>query len=60
MSPTCVQNEIVDGGAQLFVFRLQVPLQQSALVVQALPAVWQPTPICAHFPLWQAIGPLQH
>ena len=44
MSPICVQNEICDGAAQVFVVGLQVPLQQSASAVQPLPAVWQPVP----------------
>jgi hypothetical protein len=60
MSPTCVQNEIVDGGAQVLLLISQVPPQQSALAVQAFPAVWQPVPICVHLLLWQAFGPLQH
>jgi hypothetical protein len=34
-------------------------LQQSPSAAQVLPAVWQPMPICAHLPLWQALGPLQ-
>jgi hypothetical protein len=36
-----------------------LPLQQSASMMQALPAVWQPLPSCAQVPLWQAVGPLQ-
>src|SRR5262245_60678167 len=60
MSPTCVQNETTDGGAQVIVFMSHAPLQQSPLLAQALPAVWQPVPSCAHMPLWQALGPLQH
>jgi hypothetical protein len=60
MSPTCVQNEIVDGGAQVLVLMSQLPPQQSALAVHALPAVWQPVPICVHLLLVQALGPLQH
>jgi hypothetical protein len=54
------QNEIVDGDAQVLLFMSQLPLQQSALPVHALPAVWQPTPSCAQVPFWQADGPLQH
>jgi hypothetical protein len=38
----------------------QVPLQQSPLPVQALPAVWQPVPSWVQVPFWQAFGPLQH
>ncbi len=55
-----MQNEIVDGAAQVFVFMSHAPLQQSLLPVQALPAVWQEVPSCAHMPFWQAFGPLQH
>lgn len=60
MSPTCVQNEICDGLAQVFVVGSQVPLQQSLPIVHALPAVWQPLPSCWHLPLLHALGPLQH
>jgi hypothetical protein len=59
MSLVWPQNEIVDGAAQVPVAVSQAPLQQSALPVHALPAVWQPTPSCAQVPLWQADGPLQ-
>jgi hypothetical protein len=44
MSPTCVQNEICDGTAHVFVVGLQVPLQQSLSAAHVLPAVWQPLP----------------
>jgi hypothetical protein len=55
-----VQNEIVDGAAQVFVLVSHAPLQQSLLVVHALPAVWQPLPSCVQVPFWHASGPLQH
>ena len=60
MSLVWPQNEIVDGAAQVWLVMSHVPLQQSPLPVQALPAVWQPLPSCAQVPFWQAPGPLQH